>query len=389
MKRARLICGVIAIGAAVAGTAVVSTVSSATVVPPGPVWAVGYTENFVTERVLGPLVERLSGGSWHSVSSPRVAGGWLQAVAGVGPANAWTVGLRGRANVATQGLIEHWNGSSWKQVPSPDVSGGSYLSAVSASSASDVWAVGGTGRGPGPSASTLVDRWDGSSWQRVPNPSPGYMAGGEDTLNGVAAVSPTDVWAVGDSYAAQASRETPLIEHWNGSSWASVPTPNVGDGELDAISAVTAKDVWAVGCLGSYSCANSKTLVEHWNGSAWKRVPSPSPGDDAYLVSVTGLSGTDAWAVGGIFDVNGTHLTLIEHWNGSAWKRVTSPTPSLGFGSVELDGVIARSATNVWAVGAYDTGQAWLAFAEHWNGTAWQQVTAANPSRANLIAGIG
>jgi hypothetical protein len=40
-----------------------------------------------------------------------------------------------------------------------------------------------------------------------------------------------------------------LIEHWNGSAWTIVPSPNVGSGNnsLAAVAARSANDVWAVG----------------------------------------------------------------------------------------------------------------------------------------------
>jgi len=42
---------------------------------------------------------------------------------------------------------------------------------------------------------------------------------------GVGASSASDVWAVGEN---DADRETPYAQHWNGSSWASVPIPLPG-----------------------------------------------------------------------------------------------------------------------------------------------------------------
>lgn len=56
---------------------------------------------------------------------------------------------------------------------------------------SDLWAVGNAG------ASTLGLHWSGSSSSVVPTPNgPSYW----NVLTGVAAVSSTDVWAVGYSY---------------------------------------------------------------------------------------------------------------------------------------------------------------------------------------------
>lgn len=75
------------------------------------------------------------------------------------------------------------------------------MAAVSAHSA---WAAGGTGSGK-----TVIERWNGSAWQRVASPSPGVR----DVLSGVAAVSAARAWAVG-SY--QNSPSKTLILRWNG-----------------------------------------------------------------------------------------------------------------------------------------------------------------------------
>jgi len=92
-----------------------------------------------------------------------------------------------------------------------------------------------------------------------------------------------------------------LIEHWNGSTWSIVPSPNAGDGgELKAVAAVSASDVWAVGNSLGPGNGVKKTLVEHWDGSAWSVVPSPSPDmfTDDSLLSVAARSSQEVWAVG-------------------------------------------------------------------------------------------
>src|SRR6266571_589362 len=121
-------------------------------------------------------------------------------------------------------------------------------------------------------------------------------------------------------------------------------------GQLNGIVAVSASDVWAVGS------SNGNTLIEHWNGSSWKAVPSPNPGVqyvDAGLSSVAALSASNVWAVGSYIDVIGDSYTLSEHWNGSSWNVVPSPNPGLQYLDVSLSSVAALSASDVWAVGSY------------------------------------
>ena len=119
---------------------------------------------------------------------------------------------------------------------------------------------------------------------------------------------------------------------------------------LAAVDAVSATDMWAVGIGGTPSAHT--TLTEHWNGSSWALVPSPSPGTSDSLLSVSAESATDAGAVGEDQGTGGFG-PLTEHWDGSAWSVVPSPNP--GSGSV-LQSVSARSATDVWAAGFTESG---------------------------------
>src|SRR5437773_2689182 len=82
-------------------------------------------------------------------------------------------------------------------------------------------------------------------------------------------------------------------------------------------------DAWAVGIQSSGS--RWHTLVEHWDGTAWSIVPSPNPGsDNNYLQTVAAASADDIWAAG--YYWNGSaDRTLTEHWDGTAWSIVPSP----------------------------------------------------------------
>src|SRR3989442_7471743 len=95
---------------------------------------------------------------------------------------------------------------------------------------------------------------------------------GSSVVTAVCAVFANDVWAVG--FYDDGSTFRTLAEHWDGSLWSVVPTPNVGDGEnaLTAVATVSASDVWAVG----YDSPDvpRRTLAERWDGSSWSVVPT-------------------------------------------------------------------------------------------------------------------
>jgi hypothetical protein len=103
------------------------------------------------------------------------------------------------------------------------------------------------------------------TWKVVNSPGISF---GPNTLRSVAAVSSNDVWAVGYG----------LIEHWNGSNWSLVPSaPGGNPADLRGVTTVASNDVWAVGRRQETTTQGyQKTLVEHWDGSAWTVVPSPN-----------------------------------------------------------------------------------------------------------------
>lgn len=231
-------------------------------------------------------------------------------------------------------LILHWNGSAWRMVASPDPGGsyGSSLSAVTALSSSSAWAVGSYGTKPSssgvcpgcPGSKSLVLHWNGSTWVQQASPSRGVPPG--SGLSAVSALSASDAWAVGNSYLYSPDQQKSLALRWNGSGWAQVASPSPGPNSgsiftpLNGVSALSASDAWAVG--SRYVSTGYGTLALHWNGTSWTVVPSPNPGgfNGSFLNAVSGLSPSDMWAVG-YYDTGSEVRTLILHWNGISWTR--------------------------------------------------------------------
>jgi hypothetical protein len=249
------------------------------------------------------------------------------------------------------------------------------FTSVAVLSRCNAWAV---GRYASPNGSqTLIEHWNGSAWKQVASPNPGSNS---NELHGVAAVSAGNIWAVG-SYSTFTSADQTLVLHWNGTAWKQVASPNpagsANGNSLHAVTAVSASNAWAVGSYYSVTAQATQTLILHWNGTAWKRVASPNPGSGFNdLYGVTAVSASNAWAVGD----NSNGKTLALHWNGTAWKHVTSPNPG---DPTELSGVAAVSASNAWAVGNYWNADGSQTLILHWNGTAWKHVTSPNPGGSN------
>jgi hypothetical protein len=339
-------------------------------------------------------------GSWSVVPAPPTgANAPLTGVATVSDTNAWAVGFRnGNAftNVGAKILIDHWDGTAWSQVATPATPGNTaLLNAVSASSASDVWAIGRTqvnksnfnglalhwdgtawsvsSSFPAAIATTVTTgvtdigpadayatgnnstiprghlaHWDGTAWSAVTVPLP-PNAPTNTTLDAISASGPSNVWAVGTFLNSVTEQFDNFAIHFDGSKWAVAATP-VNAGSLHALQANSPSDVWAAG-----SSTSNGTLIEHFNGTAWSVVPSPSPGARAALGGLTtSNAANNVWAVGSFTPAGSINpQTLTLNWNGTAWTQVPSPDPATSDGV----GAVSTLPGNaiVWAVG--ETGQ--------------------------------
>ena len=249
----------------------------------------------------GTLIEHWTGGSsWTVVPTPDPGAGsnGLTSIRGVSPTDIWAVGSYSNSDGSTiKGLILHWDGIRWLQSPSPNPGNFTQLTGVRAVSANDAWAVGTATTDH--VSQTLILHWDGKTWTQTPSPSPGGAGG--NALTGVTATSATDAWAVGD-YISDIQNDTlvTLILHWDGKSWKQVSSPSPGPeglSQLTSVDATSPTDAWAVGFFPGGGVGN-QTLILHWDGTSWTQTPSPNPADDNRLDGVAASSAGSAVAVG-------------------------------------------------------------------------------------------
>jgi hypothetical protein len=295
----------------------------------------------------------------------------LYGMSSLSNSDVWAVGRYINPKSRDQTLIEHLTGTSFGQVPSPDPQPNDLLHGVDAQATNNVWAVGATFPAAVEVFSTLIEHWNGTAWSVVPSPP---LSSGSGLLAAVAGESPDDIWAVGTLLSGVTDTQgSTLAEHWNGSTWSVVPSPDPGrfGDSLDSVAVLSPDDVWAVGSYYNTKFG-TKTLIEHWNGRAWHVVPSPDVDIDDGLVSVSAVSAGDVWAVGDYFEDTGSGsevLTLAEHFDGTRWTVTGTPSPDL---DNDLLAVQAVSRTDVWAVGG--SGGSAAALVEHWNGAGWDVV---------------
>jgi hypothetical protein len=298
------------------------------------------------------LAEHWNGSAWSIVPTPNVGVSTFNALNGVTcvtSTDCWATGLGNGTNTTDQTLAEHWNGSTWSVVGTPAPSPVSILGGVACASSSDCWTVGHDGAGP------LAEHWNGSSWSVATTPA--LPHGGE--LGTVSCVTTSDCWAVGDAMNSGSVQQT-LAEHWNGSAWSIVTTADTSSAvanELASVSCVTTSDCWAAGGADNGGGGHRQTLAEHWNGSAWSIITTPdtSSATDNELERVSCITTSECWAVGGAEGGSGAQQTLAEQWNGNAWSIVTTPNTNSAV-SNQLGSVTCVTTSGCWAVGSAASG---------------------------------
>jgi hypothetical protein len=341
----------------------------------------------------------LAAGGWAIAAAPPTGqNAALTSIATVSDSDAWAVGYHSGSaftNVGAKALIDTWYGTAWSQVATPATPGNTaLLLGVSASSATDAWAVGRTQINKS-SFEGLALHWNGTAW----SVSPGFPAAlspfGGASAAGVADISPSDAYAIGNS----AATAVGSLAHWNGAAWSPVTLPlppNANSNTtLNAISAHGRGDVWIVGTFLDSANGRNETFSEHFNGTAWSvvRMPPVNGSNINAFFRFNGIkanSRSDVWAVGdrGVIDVPNSQKTLIEHFNGTAWSIVPSPSP----GSIDaLSGVTTSNASNnVWAVGAdvRPGTSAGRTLTMNWNGTAWRVVASPNTGSTDGVGAV-
>jgi hypothetical protein len=346
----------------------------ATVAASGPddVWAAGFSAGPTTgQQVAHSVIFHFNGDDWEPVAHPDVDG--IADVTAPSAHDAWAL--------TDDNQVLRWNGLIWSNSPLSELPSGAHLNAISATTSGDAWIV---GTMPAPSGGsnhqqqrtrTLTVHWNGTSWAVVPSPNPSPdINQGESVVD----ISPTDAWLVGDTQTA--SRRATLTMHWDGTIWSVASSPNPGDRRyLDLVNVADDGDghLWAV---GDYRLAHSPTryrpLFLRLVGNGWRRAPGPANSSTWALSAISGRSPTELWASGG---TTGGQTYFIDRHDAHGWTAQTLPRPRREVDhSAQLIDIVAISQTDAWATGQYFLRSGHRHFRSaglllHWNGTSWSQ----------------
>jgi hypothetical protein len=308
----------------------------------------------------------------------------LFAASASSPNDIWAVG---------QSAI-HFDGAKWTAFQAPLINGENtaFLQGVADISPTLAWAVGNSSDGGRSPFQQVIEQWDGKEWSLFPNPK--FPPNSEADLFAVTSTSANDIWAAGNLVqdVEGGALSFNLFEHWDGTAWTVTTIEDSNFEALTGVSADAANDAWAV---GSVEASNTTTLAIRWNGTEWTHVATPANVGRGpnQLNAVLTLAPNDAWAVGystpGKPEESAT-LTLILHWDGTSWKIVPSPNvgPKSRSQSNRLLGLTANSANDIWAFGSYfaaDGSGHQKTLLLHWDGTSWKIAPSPNPTKGNFL----
>ena len=226
------------------------------------------------------------------------------------------------------------------------------MGGITAVAGDDIWAVGQQTNAEGGSR-TVTMHWDGESWAVVPSPNGSEGGESKNQLYAVAGID-GEAWAVG-GYTEGAGNFRNLAMRWDGEAWALhlPPSPGLLENGLNGVDMLDGSEVWAVGTEVSDEGKDPQMVIFRWDGLAWTQSKSPEHSSHN-LLAVKALAKDDVWAAG----------TDVIHWDGKEWQQVPTPVDHPGG---YLDGITATGPNDVWVTGN-DGNEA---LAVHWDGTRW------------------
>ena len=273
--------------------------------------------------------------SWTRMFESPTSGAFLS-IAAISKTNVWTVGEHYQGSQTVyKPFVEHFNGNDWKPVKFPNVA--MTTDRVQATSATNVW-VFGYGKNPQSVAQSVVYRWDGKQWHRVPVPA-------NTSMQGSVVLGPKNVWAFGGSWTLGD------VFHWNGSTWQGYDIHFMPEG----IAASSASNVWMAG-----ETRATKTITTakayRWNGTRWLGVSTPHPVADLGL-GLTVLSPSNVWLGWASSTKTNGVKTQAAHWNGQKWTTITAPSTLIA----DSTQIVPDARGGYWFGPFADwTGKAWI-----------------------------
>jgi hypothetical protein len=250
----------------------------------------------------GTVFLHISGDTWQRVTVALNAGApptFVQVLRMRTADDGWLVVTPPKDTTGTlePSPLFHYTGDSWHRVQTPLF----YFSDIAPVGPDEAWLLGSDGQGQ---CTCIVHVQQGTATiaLRVPQ--------GDIGLSRLRALAPDDIWATGARYSSSPSSppekkdlQTPVVYHYNGSSWQPVDV-NAPAG-VQQVEVLAADDMWATLTVVPRASSGQQVPPEsniqvlyHYSSGTWRQVALPY----ADLVSVSFIPGAstpdDLWAYG-------------------------------------------------------------------------------------------
>jgi hypothetical protein len=307
--------------------------NSLSIATQGDVWAVGtrYIEQTTSDGhggssryplVTGSLVIRFTDGAWHEVQIPGVYPTHITMFAS---GDGWVYGSSDKAG--NNFVLARYHKGTWTTVTTP--------TAFTTYPVFDMFA---------PNEGWVGNNHDlwhylNGQWTKAAISTPGFfdglsMSGPSDgwaggfipTASGGALTSPSNI-----RFTAPASSigdATPFLLHYDGTAWHTVPVPSIINAHHGWISSITMASA-TVGWMQAEETNGTQFLL-HYDGQTW--LPTPVPGTAQFIIAISSVSPSEAWACGAKVDTtvktftNGApFVPVLLHYTDGAWQVYTQP----------------------------------------------------------------
>ena len=261
------------------------------------------------------------------------------------------------ATMATQLAAERWDGAHWHRLPIAKPSGVTNLGpqAVACPSRTECVAVGsgtkdsrakGTKGTGGTTAVLLAETWTpAKGWTASQPVQPGGT--GYNALNTISCPTTSLCFAAGGAgeFASPAAQQLPLVERWNGSTWARVALGTPAGASDPFLSGISCPSAWRCAAVGDYLAGNTtEGLIERLSGGTWTASTAPgSTGGGLNGVSCPAKTACEAVGEAG-------PALLAERWTGARWVP-SAPAKPANTTTPTLTGASCASAAHCVAIG--------------------------------------
>lgn len=239
----------------------------------------------------------------------------LSAVSAVSDTEAWAVGEYGR--------VARYAGDSWTDVD-PEIMSGLDLADIHMTSSTDGWIA----------AGDRAFQYDGADWIER---SDGLGSG--ISLDRISALGPDDVWGITRGCDEECA---PGIVHWDGTSWVQVLTETVSPSD---IAMVSSDEGWVL----NYDPTTYSPDILHYDGLSWTHIPLPSDpdsefdDDDLYAIETT--PDGDVWVAVAVFVFSNSYYQgRVYRYSGGEWTYWDTPDHSIPYD------IYMRNASQGWVV---------------------------------------